>query len=76
MGHVSDRIGEDIDVDDVMRRYTNDVIASAAFGIQVNSLKDRDNEFFSYGQNLFNFSVLQRIIFVLYLNFPPLTRVC
>ncbi|XP_011155385.2 cytochrome P450 9e2 [Solenopsis invicta] len=31
------------------RRYTNDVIATAAFGISVNSMKDRDNEFYTRG---------------------------
>ncbi|XP_011869163.1 PREDICTED: cytochrome P450 9e2-like [Vollenhovia emeryi] len=38
-----------IETKEVFRRYTNDVIATAAFGISVNSMKDRDNEFYTRG---------------------------
>ncbi|XP_011705723.1 PREDICTED: cytochrome P450 9e2-like, partial [Wasmannia auropunctata] len=38
-----------IDTKEVFRRYTTDVIATAAFGISVNSMKDRDNEFYIRG---------------------------
>ncbi|XP_071648800.1 cytochrome P450 9e2-like [Temnothorax longispinosus] len=38
-----------IETKGVFRRYTNDVIATAAFGISVNSMKDRDNEFYMRG---------------------------
>ncbi|KOB65292.1 Cytochrome P450 CYP9G5, partial [Operophtera brumata] len=47
---MKDHLSEDINADDLMRRYTNDVIASASFGLQVNSLKERENEFFMAGQ--------------------------
>ncbi|CAK9821347.1 Cytochrome P450 9e2 [Anthophora retusa] len=42
-----------LDAKDAFGRYTNDVIASTAFGINVNSMKDRDDEFFGMGKNVF-----------------------
>ncbi|XP_039306889.1 cytochrome P450 9e2-like [Solenopsis invicta] len=38
-----------IETKEAFRRYTNDVIATAAFGISVNSMKDQDNEFYIRG---------------------------
>ncbi|XP_011705721.1 PREDICTED: cytochrome P450 9e2-like [Wasmannia auropunctata] len=38
-----------IETKEVFRRYTADVIATAVFGISVNSMKDRDNEFYIRG---------------------------
>ncbi|XP_032682973.1 cytochrome P450 9e2-like [Odontomachus brunneus] len=38
-----------IETKEIFRRYTTDVIATSAFGINVNSMKDRDNEFFTRG---------------------------
>ncbi|XP_011705712.1 PREDICTED: cytochrome P450 9e2-like [Wasmannia auropunctata] len=39
----------EIETKEAFRRYTTDVIATAAFGISVNSMKDRNNEFFIRG---------------------------
>ena len=39
-----------------MARYTTDVIASCAFGINSNSLKDPDAEFGKYLRNVTDFS--------------------
>lgn len=46
--------GEKINVEmkDFFSRYTNDVIATCAFGIKVNSFTNPDNEFFSNGKKL------------------------
>ncbi|CAG9584936.1 unnamed protein product [Danaus chrysippus] len=65
---------EDVDVQDLMRRYTNDVIASAAFGLPVNSVKDRDNEFFTIGKNLFMFTFFQKIFSIFVALFPNFTK--
>ena len=40
-----------------MYRYTTDVIASCAFGINGNSLKDPNAEFWMYVRNIFDFSI-------------------
>jgi hypothetical protein len=42
---------------ETMYRYTTDVIASCAFGINANSLKDPNAEFRMYTRNIFDFSV-------------------
>lgn len=68
-------MNENIDVDDLMRRYTNDVIASAGFGLQVNSLKDRNNEFYRTGQQLFSFTKGQKILLLLNAILPFLMKV-
>nr|QOW41329.1 cytochrome P450 monooxygenase CYP9G18 [Conogethes punctiferalis] len=60
-----DRVNKDLDLEDVMRRYTNDVIASAAFGLQVNSLKDRDNQFFLKGTEFVQLSQDYKDVFSL-----------
>lgn len=66
---------EEVDVDDLVRRYTSDVIASAGFGLQVNSVKDRDNEFFKIGQNLFKMSWRLKIIFLFMSVCPRVVKV-
>ncbi|XP_053607640.1 probable cytochrome P450 9f2 isoform X2 [Plodia interpunctella] len=74
---LKDRVSkqEDIHVDDLIRRYTNDVIASAGFGLQVNSVKEKDNEFFLMGRDLFVFSFYQRVLFFLYTLIPWIFKV-
>jgi cytochrome P450 family 6 len=42
---------------ETMYRYTTDVIASCAFGINANSLKDPNSEFRMYARKIFDFSV-------------------
>ncbi|XP_077285508.1 uncharacterized protein LOC143910785 [Arctopsyche grandis] len=63
-----------IEVKDTMTRYTNDVIASAAFGIQVNSIKDRDNEFYKFGRLGSDFGGLQTLKFMGFMMFPKLMQ--
>ncbi|XP_049869526.1 cytochrome P450 9e2-like [Pectinophora gossypiella] len=65
---------DDLDVGDLVRRYTNDVIASAGFGLQINSLKDKDNEFFKLGQEMFKFGLYERFMFFITAQFPKLTK--
>ncbi|XP_072748320.1 cytochrome P450 9e2-like [Anoplolepis gracilipes] len=40
---------DEIETKQVFRRYTTDVIATTAFGISVNSMKDQNNEFYVRG---------------------------
>ncbi|KPJ17677.1 Cytochrome P450 9c1 [Papilio machaon] len=69
-----DHVSEDLDVCDLMHRYTNDVIASCAFGCQVNSVKDKENEFYRTGQSLFELSTLQRTKLILAMYFPSIAK--
>jgi len=45
-----------VDVAETMYRYTTDVIASCAFGINGNSLKDPNAEFRVFLRKIFDFS--------------------
>lgn len=60
----------DIDVKDLTSRYTNDVIASCAFGLKVDSFTDKNNQFYVMGETAVNFSFRQLVIFFV-LNFLP-----
>ncbi|XP_033218977.1 cytochrome P450 9e2-like [Belonocnema kinseyi] len=51
-----------IDTKDAFTRYTNDVIATAAFGISVNSMKDRENEFYLRGKDATSFRGIWRML--------------
>jgi cytochrome P450 family 6 len=53
-----------------MARFTTDVIASCAFGINANALKDPHSEFWRNIRNVFDFS-LQKGLAVLLAWFAP-----
>ncbi|CAG9785968.1 unnamed protein product [Diatraea saccharalis] len=72
--YLKEHAGEEINVDDLIRRYTNDVIASVAFGLQVNSYKDKDNEFFRVGQDLLTFTYWQYCVLFLYAQAPFIAK--
>lgn len=63
------------DMKELFARYSSDVIASCAFGLKVDSLHDRKNEFFRMGKKIFNFNSIS-FVFRLVLNcsFPKLMR--
>lgn len=52
INHFMEKEGDIIEADmqDAFTRYTNDVIASSVFGIEVDSLKDPNNEFYVRGR--------------------------
>lgn len=51
-----------IEMKDFFSRYANDVIATCAFGIKVNSFSDRDNEFFVSGKKIMAFGGSKRLV--------------
>lgn len=63
-----------INVLDVARHYSSDTIASAAFGLDVNSLANPDCEFFKMGIDVSDFSGLQSLKFLGYTSFPSLMK--
>ncbi|XP_018305116.1 uncharacterized protein [Mycetomoellerius zeteki] len=66
----------DINMKDVCSRYTTDVIATCAFGIKVNSMKDPTNKFYVYGKEASNFrGVIRGIKFFFLGTFPKLGRI-
>jgi cytochrome P450 family 9 len=60
---------------DLFTRYTNDVIATAAFGIKCDSLKNPKNEFYEMGRDITNFGGVRALIFVGYEVSPKLMKV-
>lgn len=56
---------------DVCSRFGNDVIASVAFGIKVDSLRERENEFFVKGKQMLNFQSIMVLIKFLLLRAMP-----
>ncbi|XP_062563384.1 probable cytochrome P450 9f2 [Armigeres subalbatus] len=60
---------------DTFSRFGNDVIATVAFGIKVDSLRDRENEFFMKGKAMLNFQSLFVLVkFLLLRAFPALAQ--
>lgn len=59
------------DMKDLFTRFTNDVIATSAFGIQVNSLQDRDNEFYAMGKRALNFGTPKGFLKFMLMNMAP-----
>ncbi|CAH0579520.1 unnamed protein product [Chrysodeixis includens] len=74
MEYLKDHQSEDIEVADLMRRYNTDVIANAGMGLQVNSLKDRTNEFFMAGQQAISFTIWRKIYYFLTIQFPIIAK--
>lgn len=67
--------GVELELKEFFTRYTNDVIATAAFGIKVNSFVDEQNEFFTLGQRISQFSLWGGIKVLLYILLPRLMKV-
>lgn len=62
------------DMQDMARRYTNDVVATTSFGIAVDSLKEPNNEFFKLGRECLNFSTLVSLKLLACRSFPTLSK--
>ncbi|XP_017794617.1 PREDICTED: cytochrome P450 9e2-like [Habropoda laboriosa] len=63
-----------IEMKDIFTRYTNDVFASCAFGIEVNSLEDRENTFYTFGRRIMKFHSLALVKMIMLRMFPKLSR--
>lgn len=60
-----------VELKDVFTRYTNDVIASASFGIDCDSLKERENEFYQMGKEATSFTGFWKNIKFLIMMISP-----
>ncbi|XP_049539830.1 probable cytochrome P450 9f2 [Anopheles darlingi] len=60
------------EVKDVFLRFTNDVIATCAFGVKIDSFRDDQNEFFRYGKEITNFGRLH--VFLKMMGFQVFPR--
>nr|ACE75187.1 cytochrome P450 [Glyptapanteles flavicoxis] len=59
---------------DIFSRYTNDTIATCAFGVAVDSMKNPTNDFFMLGRRATNFEGIQMLKFVITMTFPKLAK--
>ncbi|CAH0750663.1 unnamed protein product [Diatraea saccharalis] len=64
----------DIEAKDLTTRYANDVIATCAFGLKVDSIAEENNEFFRMGKILTNFGLIFFLKFFLFTYFPSLSK--
>ncbi|KAM3966418.1 cytochrome P450 9e2-like [Aphomia sociella] len=62
----------DIDSKELTTRFANDVIASCAFGLKVNSHQEKNNEFYERGKDAANFKFIQLIKFIGFNSFPKI----
>jgi cytochrome P450 family 9 len=60
---------------DLFTRYTNDVIATSAFGIGCDSLNHPNNQFYEMGKDASNFGGIRAVIFLGYMLSPKLMKV-
>jgi cytochrome P450 family 6 len=67
--------GSTVDVKETMARFTTDVIASCAFGINSNSLKDPEAEFRRRIRTLFDFSVQKGLVMMMAFFAPYLNTI-
>ncbi|EEZ99187.1 cytochrome P450 9e2 [Tribolium castaneum] len=64
----------DIELKDIFSRYTTDVIATTAFGIKVDSLRNRNNDFVVSGREFTDFSGLRGLAFFINGSYPRLAK--
>uniref|UniRef100_A0A1E1WIT9 unspecific monooxygenase n=1 Tax=Pectinophora gossypiella TaxID=13191 RepID=A0A1E1WIT9_PECGO len=60
----------DLDAKDLTTRFANDVIATCAFGLKVNSHSERDNQFYAQGLIASTFKFKQLVLVFLSSAFP------
>ncbi|XP_014599468.1 PREDICTED: cytochrome P450 9e2-like [Polistes canadensis] len=59
---------------DIFSNYTNDVVATTAFGIRIDSMKDPNNEFITLVKKVLNFDSILSLKLLLGRNFPWLFK--
>ncbi|XP_064071987.1 cytochrome P450 9e2-like [Vanessa tameamea] len=70
----SDTGAIDVDCKDLTTRYSNDVIASCAFGLKVDSFTDEKNKFYEMGKIISTLKIRQILLFFLIAAFPSLSK--
>ncbi|XP_011150775.1 cytochrome P450 9e2 [Harpegnathos saltator] len=63
-----------LDMKEYFARYTNDVIATCAFGVSVDSMRDPNNLFYLYGKEVTLFSIIVFFKFYIFKTLPRLAK--
>jgi len=66
--------GKTYNMKDIIRRYATDVVATCAFGINLDSFNKPNNEFFVLGNKNINFDLKMTLKFLMYRNAPRLAK--
>ncbi|KAG8296016.1 heme binding [Homalodisca vitripennis] len=64
----------EFEVKDLIARFTTDIIATCAFGLEVNSIENRDDEFYKVGQLIFVSTREFFLKFMIHRAFPIIAR--
>ncbi|KAK9752572.1 Cytochrome P450 [Popillia japonica] len=64
----------EIELKDTTTRYTNDVIATVAFGVKCDSINQQNNEFYRMGKKTTTFTFVRNIVFMLYIMAPQVCK--
>ncbi|XP_047998832.1 cytochrome P450 6a2-like [Leguminivora glycinivorella] len=64
--------GAEVDVRDLMARYTTDFIGACGFGIDTDTLSDKNNMFRKLGQRIFRQELRDMIVAIIKYNVPKL----
>lgn len=64
----------ELDMKDVFNRYATNVIASFAFGLDVHSMEQRDNEFFTMAKMVNHFDGPRCLALVLCMSWPAMAK--
>ncbi|XP_049546103.1 probable cytochrome P450 9f2 [Anopheles darlingi] len=64
----------DLEMKELFRRFGNDIVATCAFGIEINSFRDRTNAFYTLGKELTNLDGIQGLKFLAFSSFPRLMQ--
>lgn len=70
----NDEVAGVYELKDAFTRYTTDVIATCAFGLNMNSMLHRDNEFYETGKIVTNFDGIKGVKLLLFDCIPTLMR--
>lgn len=65
----------DVNMKDIFDRYTNDVIALCNYGLEINSVRDPTNKFYTSGKDITHMSVIRSMKFIFIRAFPKLGRI-
>ncbi|CAL1686488.1 unnamed protein product [Lasius platythorax] len=64
-----------MEIKEVFTRYTNDVIATCAFGITVDSMRNPKNEFYVYGREATTFDSISFVKIYIFRSLPWLAQI-
>lgn len=66
---------KEVDIRDIFNKYSNDIIASCAFGWEMNVLRDGENEFYRQAKHMTHLNTWQWVKFMMFSSFPRLAKI-